>query len=540
MLFLDSTSLRRSSPPARNMLRPLTLLVPFMLMSMLAACRPAGSSPASGDPPGPGSTDAAGSRKTGSLFEGWNNPLAVLVLTGEQHGYLEPCGCSERQSGGLARRGDLIRQIHDERHWPMTALDVGGTLDETRVFSLLSRLKFRTILEGLNTLGYQGLALGHEELLLGGGGLYTEYSSVAAVEGYDLPFLGANIAIFGSKDLGTPLDFRILEVGGIKIGVTGVVGKTIRKKLDDAGVTRDGVELQIADPAEVLPAVIGKMKQQGATLLVLLSHAEMPESQELARQFPDFRVVVTAGSAEDPRKESVWIGETLLVLVGKKGKHAAVVGVFQNNELKSELLELDMDRFQNLPAMRDLMVGYQAKLKENYAEVIEGLTISGSPHAEYVGAESCKTCHTFAYSVWSKTKHAHAMESLSKGREGQEAVWVSRVFDPECLCCHTTGWDSQRARRTSSGFLSMEQTPHLAGQQCENCHGPGSRHIELEKAVKGGGQVSPDVLDGRKSMQLTLTRARSTVCNQCHDLDNSPHFDFDKYWPKVNHSGRKD
>jgi hypothetical protein len=127
-----------------------------------------------------------------------------------------------------------------------------------------------------------------------------------------------------------------------------------------------------------------------------------------------------------------------------------------------------------------------------------------------------------------------------KGRPGQEDKWISRIYDPECLCCHNTGWDSQRALRYDSGFIDLEQTPLLAGQQCENCHGAGSKHVDLEKAWKRGSPVTPEIQQGRDAMRLTLTRAKSDVCGRCHDLDNSPHFDFDKYWPKVNHSGRKD
>ena len=28
------------------------------------------------------------------------------------------------------------------------------------------------------------------------------------------------------------------------------------------------------------------------------------------------------------------------------------------------------------------------------------------------------------------------------------------------------------------------------------------------------------------------------MCMQCHDQDNSPDFDFQKYWPKVKHVGK--
>src|SRR5436189_33210 len=44
----------------------------------------------------------------GGLFRGWSKPDLALVLSGEQHGYLLPCGCSRPQYGGLERRYNLM------------------------------------------------------------------------------------------------------------------------------------------------------------------------------------------------------------------------------------------------------------------------------------------------------------------------------------------------------------------------------------------------------------------------------------------------
>src|SRR6476646_7006724 len=35
-------------------------------------------------------------------------PDAVLVITGQTYGYLQPCGCSRPQIGGLERRANFI------------------------------------------------------------------------------------------------------------------------------------------------------------------------------------------------------------------------------------------------------------------------------------------------------------------------------------------------------------------------------------------------------------------------------------------------
>ena len=84
----------------------------------------------------------------------------------QQHGYIEPCGCSPKQSGGLARRADLLRQLREVKKWPVLALESGGTLDESRVTRHQSILKFNMILDAFNSMGYRALGLGTEELKL--------------------------------------------------------------------------------------------------------------------------------------------------------------------------------------------------------------------------------------------------------------------------------------------------------------------------------------------------------------------------------------
>src|SRR5690606_29883495 len=104
-------------------------------------------------------------------FGQWPQPAAVLVLTGESHGYLEPCGCSENQSGGVARRSDLFKQLR-AKGWPVAGLDLGGTLKRSRK---QSQIKFSAITDALRLLDYRGLGLGSEELRLGPAFLISEH-----------------------------------------------------------------------------------------------------------------------------------------------------------------------------------------------------------------------------------------------------------------------------------------------------------------------------------------------------------------------------
>ncbi len=70
-------------------------------------------------------------------------------------------------------------------------------------------------------------------------------------------------------------------------------------------------------------------------------------------------------------------------------------------------------------------------------------------------------------------------------------------------------------------------TPYLKGNQCENCHGPGSKHA-----------AEPD----NQEFIAAITRSaedfdKNHRCIQCHSEDDSPHFDFATYYPKIMHKG---
>jgi hypothetical protein len=78
----------------------------------------------------------------------------------------------------------------------------------------------------------------------------------------------------------------------------------------------------------------------------------------------------------------------------------------------------------------------------------------------------------------------------------------------------------------------LEKDLALHGSGCENCHGPGSRHV----ALQNGEEAMPGEQDLVLSrLRITKEDAKDRLCVQCHDLDNSPDFDFDKYWPFIEH-----
>lgn len=452
----------------------------------------------------------------GRIFVDWPKPDLAIVLTGRQDGYMEPCGCAglDRMKGGMSRRHSFFRNLRQTRDWTTIGLDAGGIC---KGFGRQAELKFQTIVAGMNTMGYDVIGFGTSDLKFPA----AELVSVAAsLNDQASPFLSANVGLFGF-DAELTERWRLLEAAGRKIGVTAVLGDQGRKAINNPDI-----ELKPAVDAiqEVLPA----MKEK-SDLLILLAHATMEESIALGKQFPEFDVVVTAGGAPEPppKPETIEGTDTLLIEVGEKGMDTIVLGLYDDPDEPTRYQRVPLDsRFDESEEMHQLMLAYQHQLKElGFA----GLGLRPVPHprlesqGRFVGTHKCKDCHEQSYDIWKRSGHAKAYETLVE-------LNPPRQFDPECISCHVIGWHPTQYFPYESGYLSLEETPKKIDVGCENCHGPGEFHVKAEM----GGDLEA-ARKYQKAMVITKEESEKRQCMTCHDLDNSPDFDFETYWPEVEH-----
>ena len=312
------------------------------------------------------------------LFEGWDGPAAVLVFTGEQHGFLEPCGCTSGQTGGLARRADLMRTLRQDRQWPTAGLDLGGQLRDERAKRPQEQLKFETTRAALKLMDFDLAGLGPEELRFGADSLYTLFSEEQTKGDVSPQFVCSNVSLFEPPgpdyQLEIPAPFRMLQVGDLKVGVTSIVGARHWAKVFGADQTVDQTLFGYVDAAEALERVLPLMQAEQPDVLVLLSHADVEQSRQLAERFGDFDVVVTAGGPEDGREKAEQVNNTLLLQVGHKGKHAGVIGVFPEGtepRLRFELVELNGEQFSHSPVIHELLEAYVAELDAQHPNLQE-------------------------------------------------------------------------------------------------------------------------------------------------------------------------
>ena len=455
-------------------------------------------------------------KENGPIFVGWGVPRVALVITGQQNGYLEPCGCAglDRMKGGLSRRYSFIKGLRD-KGWPVIALDVGGMCNS---FGKQAELKFHTTASAMRAMGYDAIALGKAELGFPAADLLSEIVNADGTPGM---FVSANVSVF-ERNAGMPLTYKILPVNGLKFGVTSVLCKSAQS-------SNQNDEILLSQTKESLNRVMPILKQK-SDIRILLSHGTVDEAINIAKDYPDFQVIVTAGgNPEPPSKPVILPSGQYIITVGEKGMCSIVLGFFEKGVLKYQRVPHD-SRFEQSDAVRQMMQSYQDQLKELW---LDGLGVRPVPQTDQtrganVGPKKCQTCHEYQYDVWKKSKHAHAFKSLEDAKP-------ARDFDPECVCCHVVGWHRHLYFPYQKGYIKPGQDDHLKNVSCEACHGPGEAHIAAESSSNVENQNAQ-----RAKMHIDLKYAKEKMCGDCHDLDNSPNFDPDKYWDLIKHHEPED
>jgi Cytochrome c554 and c-prime len=511
--------------------RPAASVALLTLLTAYAGCSsdPAATAPTAtppkpastgNDPVTPGNAPVPGSASPiDKLMAELNNPAALLIVSGQQDGYMEPCGCSAEQIGGLIRRFGFIERLQN-KNWPVALIELGGLIKDpanARGGIEQAKIKFDYAVKALKLLKYDALALSADDLKVGVGEAMGLFDNNL---GEKTKIVVANVkpeAVFEKI-------FRpsiIATAGPVKLGITSVIDPEVLQKLSDP--EKDVALNSIKPPDEVLPAVLSELESK-SDYQVLMVQGPPALAKRLGEAFPAFDIVVATSEFADPLSHEPELlngGKTMLIAIGKKGKYVGAFGFHpkEAKPLQFHLVTLNR-RFDGggLPMKALIEDEYRQTLKA--AGVVENFLrrpfVGGAPGATFVGAVTCKDCHPNTFDKWqNKTKHSKAFDALVKDPKPNSA------FDAECISCHTTGFEF------NSGWISPKETPHLAGNQCENCHGPASRHV-----------ADPDNAEFRKFIHLDAGQLNKTrLCYTCHDEDNSRDFELTKFWGEIVHKG---
>ncbi len=480
-----------------------------------------------------GKLDPSESGTAEDLLKDWAKPDFALFISGRQHGYLEPCGCITLalQKGGMMRR-HTVQKLLLERGWNLVSIDAGN---QVKRFGQQPVIKLRHTYQALcQAMNYDAIGFGVDDLKLP---TIDLIQVMADSIGSDNPFVCANVDIMQA---GLQSPYLVIDVNGKKVGITQILGDEHIAEL------KDNSELVLSSVKEGLDRTVPNLVTEKCDVNVLIAQTGLNECRELAKQYPVFDILITTGGAGDPTMLPEFIQtsnkRTAMIQVGVKGMYAGIVGFYEENgQLKPRYKRVPLDaRYKDSNQIKSIFINYQNELKQLYlngqlADIKPRKHPSGN---KFVGSETCLDCHDEEYEIWEDGTNGeggpHFRATLDLTDPG-ERTWVKRNYDPECLSCHVTGWNPQKYYPYETGFIEMGKDPHLFGNGCENCHGPGSAHVEAENNVDDDAILE----QLRSSMRLTLKEAKETACMECHDHDNSPPFfeegAFERYWKQIEH-----
>lgn len=385
------------------------------------------------------------------------------------------------------------------------------TRTEEREFRLKAKL-FRKVHE---YVGLDAQAVGDLDLSLGWPFLKENYA------GSPISLLCANLVEKATGKAAFPA-YRVVERGGLRVALVGLLSRA-----DDAYLPESiGELLEVTDPDAALKATLAELdqKETDLDLVVLLSHMGRNEEIRLAREIPGLDLIV-GGHSGDILMAPVLSAGVPIVQAGKRGKRVGRLDLWINPQGQPGAEEYRdftitkrttraafprkityrnrMEQVKKAMEFDPVVDNWVKEYKQQVADlpplqeealpedaVVAGGLLSGP---QYWGSETCAKCHTAQAEWWSKTSHSHAYETLVKANSEKSN---------DCIGCHSVGY------KHPGGFQQPTDVGKLRNVSCENCHGIGDHHGQLDRF-----NLAP--------------RAEST-CVACHTPDNDPNWDPEK------------
>lgn len=540
-------------------------------------------------------------------YTNWGKPLLAIVVSGQMHGYINPCGCSRPQNGGLERRYNFIESLK-AKDWDVVGIDL-GELPSTKGIQEQNMLKYELSVKALRKMNYRAIGIGRDEFRAG-----LDELLVAAWDKIDYP-RPLLMLLADPKEHYAELNVRPYEVVADtlskdgktkslleKIGVINMMGPQLCEDLDPKA---DRTKPKFLDPRDELPRALDAFAKAGVEIGVILQHeypkvdpalggiAKMQEIEKVRRKqallcaefcakarkqnakVPTIQLMMHLIEDEEPPTFMTQLDAKLptnVIEIGHKGKYVGLVGVYRDKDapggyrlnyqkiLMSEDWETPKAKKATQPVIV-LMEKYNLALKEQ--DMLS--KAPRTPHfnqlpdqnqkglkATYVGSARCAGCHPHAFNVWEGSGHAQAMKTL------EEVEFPSnRHFDPECVKCHTTGfqnpggyndylanleaWPAQPLAKPDPAKVAKHNA-NLRGVGCESCHGPASEHVKNVRDASIHKLINPykptpaerkledDLVKNPKDakalqewMKLSVARRRAmehNICTKCHDGEN--------------------
>jgi S-sulfosulfanyl-L-cysteine sulfohydrolase len=240
----------------------------------------------------------------------------TIIQLNDSHGYLDihqelfwaGDHAEYRLAGGHARIATLLKRARQENPGATLAFDCGDTIHGTYA---AVQTEGEALIAILNALDFEAMT-GHWEFAYGPARLQEVMAQLP------YPLLAVNCYNQETDELVFE-PYRVLEAGGLRIGVIGIAATIVDKVMPAA--FSDGVYFTLGN--EELPGYVDRLRSdEGVDLVLVVSHLGFPQEVKLAREVDGIDIYLS-GHTHNRIYEPAIVNNTIII---QSGCHGSFLG----------------------------------------------------------------------------------------------------------------------------------------------------------------------------------------------------------------------
>ena len=252
-----------------------------------------------------------------------------ILHTNDMHSALIPhspavdyrLGEKDPAVGGFARLANAVNEIREKKSGegePVLLLDAGDFLGGG-AFAWLALNGSAPELSIMQEMGYDAVTIGNHEYDYGADVLVQYLLKAGYPEAHqETLVVASNTEAPSAHPLAAKGLYRktaMFELeNGLKVGIFGLIGKDAVLVIGDSG------DVQFLDQHQTARQMADDLEEQGADVIVAISHSGVEEDRELAKSVPGIDVII-GGHCHTALHEPVLQGTTIIVQAGSLGMY---------------------------------------------------------------------------------------------------------------------------------------------------------------------------------------------------------------------------
>ncbi len=363
--------------------------------------------------------------------------LTILHIN-DLHGNLLPKPGKEGKpaTGGMAWIAQMVSDERAKNPEGTLLLSAGDMFQGTPISNLFGG---KPVIEVMNRIGFDAMTVGNHELDQG----MEAFQDLRKAAGF--PFLSANIVDGKGRLLPGVKPYIMLRKKGLKIAVIGMT----TPETQYATKTGNLRGYRVIPVANVLPGVIEKVREEGAGLVIVLSHLGLDDDREMASAVPGIDLIV-GGHSHTEVRTPVFVGTTIILQAGYYGQRLGVMKIsadaasgkivqYSERRILRRVRAGPRDPYD--AAVAAIIKNYDDRIREEFGRIVgeTSVDLAKRPYESNLGNLVCDAMRKATGADVAIQNNGGIRTTIPKGKITLEQVYMLLPFDNNLMTMDLTG-----------------------------------------------------------------------------------------------------